>query len=111
VLDRVDIPDDVLHYYEGLIRWHLFLQDWRGKSVRGLITARLYLNRILLPVARLTVSSHDNISLTNDEFVDLLREPDGFEERYRKGERRRRRQLRSQQRPLALSSGAEEGKR
>jgi hypothetical protein len=78
VIDELNLPDDVLPYYRGLTRWHIFLQDWRGKGVRGVLTPRLYLNRVLIPHAILTFSKHDNIGLTNSEFTQLLRQPMQF---------------------------------
>jgi len=78
IIDKFVLPDKAEIYFEGLIRWHIFLQDWRGKSVRGMITPRLYLNRILLPFCNLTFSSHDHIQITNKEFISLLIEPSKF---------------------------------
>jgi hypothetical protein len=78
IIDKFDLGDHVLRYYNGLVRWHIFLQDWRGKSVRGMITPRLYMNRVLIPFANLTFSSHDNIHLTNAEFSQLLETPKEF---------------------------------
>jgi hypothetical protein len=78
IIDKFDLPDKAFKYLEGLVRWHIFLQDWRGKSVRGMITPRLYLNRVLLPYANLTFSSHDNLQLLNREFARLLQRPKGF---------------------------------
>lgn len=78
IIDKFDLPTNALDYYQGLVRWHIFLQDWRGKSVRGMLTPRLYLNRILIPYANLTFSSHDNIPLTNEEFIKLLTDPKTF---------------------------------
>jgi len=78
IVDNFELPDEAHAIYQGLVRWHLFLQDWRGKSVRGMITPRLYLNRLLLPYANLTFSSHDNIPLTNADFIELLLKPAGF---------------------------------
>jgi hypothetical protein len=78
VIDRFELPPEVLPYYAGLIRWHLFLQDWRGKSARGMLTPRLFLNRILLPYGNLTFSTHDNMGLTNAEFIRLLQSPTSF---------------------------------
>lgn len=78
ILDNFNLPDNVLEYYEGLIRWHIFLQDWRGKSVRSMITPRLYLNRVLIPISQLTFSSHDNIQISNMEFAKLLERPKDF---------------------------------
>lgn len=76
IIDKFELPDNAMDFYRGLVRWHIFLQDWRGKSVRGMITPRLYLNRVLLPFANLTFSSHDNIQLTNKEFIRLLVTPE-----------------------------------
>jgi hypothetical protein len=84
IIDYFDIPDNIKRYFHGLIRWHIFLQDWRGKSVRGMITPRLYLNRILLPYANLTFSSHDSIHIKNDEFIQLLESPKLFPEFWEK---------------------------
>jgi hypothetical protein len=78
IIDKFNVPKEAMWFYNGLVRWHIFLQDWRGKSVRGMITPRLYLNRVLIPFANLTFSSHDNIPMTNDEFVSLLLNPRAF---------------------------------
>ncbi len=78
IIDKFELPEVEAGYYEGLVRWHIFLQDWRGKSVRGMITPRLYLNRVLIPYANLTFSSHDNVHLTNEEFILLLNNPKDF---------------------------------
>lgn len=78
IIDKLELTDDVKDYYEGLVRWHLFLHDFRGKSVRGTVTPRLFLNRILIPNSQLTFSGHDNIHMNNLEFISLLREPDKF---------------------------------
>jgi len=75
IIDKFELPYDVLDYYEGLVRWHIFLQDWRGKSIRGMITPRLYLNRILIPYSNLTFSTHDSLSFSNEKFIELLRTP------------------------------------
>ena len=78
IIDKFALSQDTAKYYDGLVRWHIFLQDWRGKSVRGMITPRLYLNRVLLPYSKLTFSSHDNIHMTNDQFRRLLSSPKQF---------------------------------
>jgi len=84
IIDKFELPDDADAYFQGLVRWHIFLQDWRGKSVRGMITPRLYLNRILIPFAQLTFSSRDNIHLCSDDFERLLRDPQNFHAYYRR---------------------------
>jgi serine/threonine protein kinase len=75
IIDQFEIEPELKDYYEGLVRWHIFLQDWRGKSIRGMITPRLYLNRILIPFANLTFSSHDSLSFPNNKFNELLKDP------------------------------------
>lgn len=84
VIDKFDLDEAAADFCEGLVRYHLFLQDWRGKSVRGMITPRLYLNRVLIPYCNLTFSSHDNIHMTNDEFGRLLKEPKTFFDYWRR---------------------------
>jgi len=78
ILDKLELSPTASRYYYGLVRWHIFLQDWRGKSVRGMITPRLYLNRVLIPHAYLSFSTRDNIHLNNKEFVHLLERPNEF---------------------------------
>lgn len=78
ILDKFEPSDAASKYHNGLVRWHIFLQDWRGKSQRGMLTPRMYLNRVLIPYSNLTFSSHDNIQLTNEEFCNLLVEPKDF---------------------------------
>ena len=78
IIDELSLAGNARDYYEGLIRWHAFLQDWRGKSVRGFMTPRLYLNRLLIPYSSLTFSRHDSIGLQNVEFVKLLESPTKF---------------------------------
>lgn len=78
IIDKFELTDIATKYFEGLIRWHIFLQDWRGKSVRGMITPRMYLNRVLIPISNLTFSTHDNLHLTNEEFITLITKPTEF---------------------------------
>lgn len=80
IIDKLELETQAQAFLEGLIRWHIFFQDWRGKSVRGMITPRLYLNRILLPYFSLTFSMHDHIQLNNKEFNHLLKKPKEFPE-------------------------------
>ncbi|MBI4651733.1 hypothetical protein HY745_10715 [Candidatus Desantisbacteria bacterium] len=99
IIDKFELSGQVFDYFEGLVRWHLFLQDWRGKSVRGMITPRLYLNRVLIPFANLTFSGHDNIQLRNDEFISLLEKPKEFMSYWigKRNEKRMKRQQIEQQ--------------
>jgi hypothetical protein len=88
ILDKFEIGPEAQGYYEGLVRWHIFLQDWRGRSVRGMITPRLYLNRVLIPFCNLTFSSRDHVSLKSAEFASLLIKPKDFPDFWRKKRRR-----------------------
>lgn len=88
ILDKFELTDEKsISYYNGLTRWHVFLQDWRGKSVRGMLTPRLYLNRMLIPYTNLTFSSHDNIAFNNDQFVMLLTKPKSFYEYWKRNKK------------------------
>jgi len=78
VVDSFEPDRAVRGYLEGLVRYHIFLQDWRGKSQRGMLTPRLYLNRVFLPYGGLTLSSHDHIQLKNSELMQLLGRPAQF---------------------------------
>ncbi len=79
ILDKFELPEEISNsYYIGLTRWHIFFQDWRGKSVRGMLTPRLFLNRMLIPYTNLTFSSHDSLAFNNDEFIRLLADPKAF---------------------------------
>jgi hypothetical protein len=78
VLDHFNLQEQAIPYYEGLVRYHIFLGDRRGKSVRGTLSPRLYLNRVLIPHGKLTFSKHDNIHLTNSQFNYLLINPQDF---------------------------------
>lgn len=84
IVDDLSMSDRLLPYFHGLIRWHVFLQDWRGRSVRGVLTPRLFLNRRIIPYARLTFSSHDSIQMSNSEFNQLLENPTKFPAYWRK---------------------------
>lgn len=94
VVDSFEPDPRVRGYLAGLVRYHVFLQDWRGKSQRGMLTPRLYLNRMFLPYGGLTLSSHDHIQLKNTELMALLEKPTEFldywkRKRANQGSRRR----------------------
>lgn len=77
-------------HLQDLQRYGVFIRDVRGKSLRGEITPRLYLRRLLIPAFLLTPSKRDSVSLEKDEFIIFLTDPKKFE-RYmqRKSPRRR----------------------
>lgn len=65
--------------YQDLLKYGVFIRDVRGKSLRGEVTPRLYLRRLLIPTFLLTPSKRDSISLEKQEFVMFLTDPDRFE--------------------------------
>lgn len=77
-----ELAGDALDYYRGLIRYGIFVRDYRGKSVRGKIVPRLYLRSRLIPYFRLTFSKRDSISMSWDEFNEFLLYPSEFARGY-----------------------------
>ena len=73
-----ELPDDLLPFYRGMIRYGLFTRDWRGKSARGKAVPRLVLRGILIPYYTLTFSRRDSITLEWDQFCAFLRNPKEF---------------------------------
>ena len=76
------LPENIIAYYIGLIRYGVFIRDWRGKSVRGKAVPRLYLRSVLIPYYTLTFSKRDSVTLEWDEFCELLSEPITFSKRW-----------------------------
>lgn len=73
-----DLPNDLIPYYRGMIRYGLFIRDWRGKSARGKAVPRLYVRSILIPFYTLTFSKRDAITMEWSEFCEFLRNPKEF---------------------------------
>jgi serine/threonine protein kinase len=69
-------------YYKGLIRYGIFIQDNRGKSVRGKIAPRLFLRGRLIPFFRLAFSKRDSITMSWDDFTKFLLTPAEFAKEY-----------------------------
>ncbi len=88
IVDEFNLSDRARKIYQALLRWHVFLPDWRGRSVRGFMVPRLFLNRRLIPYARLSFSGKDSISLRSEEFEHMLLAPQSFE-KYWRGKARR----------------------
>src|SRR3990167_7092307 len=63
-----------------MIRYGLFIRDWRGKSVSGKAVPRLYLRSILIPYYTITFSKRDAVTMTWEEFCNFLRNPKDFVE-------------------------------
>jgi predicted Ser/Thr protein kinase len=90
ILDEFELSDRARKIYQALLRWHVFLPDWRGRSVRGFMVPRLFLNRRLVPYARLSFSGKDSISLRSEEFGRLLLDPLHFENYWRGKSKKRK---------------------
>lgn len=67
--------------YEDLIRYSVFIQDPRGKSLSGQVVPRLYLRRFLIPHFNLTFSRRDSLLLGERDFRELILNPRAFEDR------------------------------
>jgi energy-coupling factor transporter ATP-binding protein EcfA2 len=69
--------------YNELLRYSVFIEDFRGKSRRANIVPRLYLRRFFIPHFNLTFSTRDSIELESAEFETFLLEPKRFEQSLR----------------------------
>jgi hypothetical protein len=69
--------------YDELLRYSVFIEDFRGKSRRGKVVPRLYLRRFLIPHFNLTFSTRDSIELEPHEFEQFLLDPATFEDKKR----------------------------
>ena len=76
------LDEQAREYYRGLIRYGVFIQDYRAKSVRGTAATRLYIRSLLIPYCRITFSKRDCISLEWQEFNELLNNPNEFKKEY-----------------------------
>jgi hypothetical protein len=65
--------------YKNLLRYSLFIEDPRGKSIRGKVVPRLYLRRSLIPFFNLTFSTRDSLRLDNKYLELLFLDPARFE--------------------------------
>ncbi|RJQ42973.1 MAG: hypothetical protein C4534_09000 [Gaiellales bacterium] len=70
-------------YYDELLRYSVFIEDFRGKSRRGNVVPRLYLRRFLIPHFHLTFSMRDSIELEPADFEAFLLDPKAFEQKLR----------------------------
>ncbi len=69
--------------YDELLRYSVFIEDFRGKSRRGKVVPRLYLRRFLIPHFNLTFSTRDSIELEPADFEEFLLTPKTFEQKLR----------------------------
>lgn len=76
------LSDQAREYYRGLIRYGVFIQDYRAKSVRGTAATRLYIRSLLIPYCRITFSKRDCISLEWSDFNEMLLDPNVFKDKF-----------------------------
>jgi hypothetical protein len=77
------LSDEAQRLYDELLRYAVFIEDFRGKSRRGNVVPRLYLRRFLIPHFNLTFSTRDSIEIEPGDFEKFLLKPKGFERRLR----------------------------
>lgn len=77
------LSDKAQKLYDELLRYSVFIEDFRGKSRRGSVVPRLYLRRFLIPHFNLTFSTRDSIELEPAEFEAFLSEPQRFDQKLR----------------------------
>ncbi len=77
------LSDEAQRLYDELLRYSVFIEDFRGKSRRGKVVPRLYLRRFLIPHFNLTFSMRDSIELEPADFELFLLDPRKFEDTYR----------------------------
>ncbi len=78
------LSEQAQRLYDELLRYSVFIEDFRGKSRRGKVVPRLYLRRFLVPHFNLTFSTRDSIELEPAEFKRFLLEPSKFEDATRR---------------------------
>ena len=73
------LSEEAKQVYDELLRYSVFIEDFRGKSLRGHVVPRLYLRRFLIPHFNLTFSKRDSIRLASADFETFLLKPREFE--------------------------------
>jgi hypothetical protein len=77
------LSEEAQRLYDELLRYSVFVEDFRGKSRRGRVVPRLYLRRFLIPHFNLTFSTRDSIELESADFEEFLLRPEIFDQRLR----------------------------
>jgi energy-coupling factor transporter ATP-binding protein EcfA2 len=77
------LSEDAQQLYDELLRYSVFIEDYRGKSRRGHVVPRLFLRRFLIPHFNLTFSTRDSIELESSDFEKFLLKPREFEKSHR----------------------------
>jgi hypothetical protein len=78
-----DLSEPAQRLYDELLRYSVFIEDFRGKSRRGSVVPRLYLRRFLIPHFNLTFSTRDSIELEPADFETFLLAPQNFDQKLR----------------------------
>jgi serine/threonine protein kinase len=82
--EALSLSNAAQELYDELLRYSVFIEDFRGKSRRGQTVPRLCLRRFLLPYFNLTFSNRDSIPLETRDVELLLTAPDRFEAKFRR---------------------------
>jgi Protein kinase domain len=77
------LSEQAQQLYDELLRYAVFIEDFRGKSRRGNVVPRLYLRRFLVPHFNLTFSTRDSIEIEPDDFERFLLKPKSFDRELR----------------------------
>jgi len=77
------LSEQAQRLYDELLRYSVFIEDFRGKSRRGSVVPRLYLRRFLIPHFNLTFSTRDSIELEPADFETFLLAPQNFDQKLR----------------------------
>ena len=81
--EPIALGEEAQRLYDELLRYSVFIEDFRGKSRRGSVVPRLYLRRFLIPHFNLTFSTRDSIELEPADFEDFLLAPQDFDQKFR----------------------------
>ncbi|MGV3660806.1 MAG: protein kinase domain-containing protein [Prosthecobacter sp.] len=79
-----DLPPTIEKYYRGLLRYGVFIRDWRGKSSRGKAVPRLWFRSLFIPHYKLTFSRRDSVKMSWSEFCNFLEDPKHFAEHWKR---------------------------
>lgn len=82
------LPEELDAYYLGLLRYGVFIRDYRGKSVRKRVAPRLILRGLLIPYFTISFSRKDNIAMSWEQFCALLEQPDDAFDKWKQAKRK-----------------------
>jgi hypothetical protein len=82
--ERLNLGSEAKRLYDELLRYSVFIQDFRGKSRRGDVVPRLFLRRFLIPHFNLSFSTRDSVPLEPSDFELMILNPASFENKFRR---------------------------